>query len=302
MLTDDEFLAQGELIFDESVRQLDRELDRLDQYGGLLFFYFSSIDLTSHMFYRAIKDSANEHDRQYAHVIPDLYARIDVVIGQVLERAGPDTPVLVMSDHGFAPYNRHVHLNTWLANRGYLALQQGERGEGALGHIDWDNTQAYNLGLNQVFVNLQGREAHGAVPPEDKELVLDRLSRDLEAMRDPDTGASVVSRVFRPADGAFPERQPDLIVGFARGYRMSDESATGVVGDAAVTDNHSKWSGDHCMDPRLVPGVLFSTVPLTDEPVDLTDIAPSILRYFGVEPPAQMKGQSVFQADSGAGK
>lgn len=293
VLDDDAFLAQARSIFEERKRLLKRELDRFQ--GGLLFFYFSSIDQVSHVFYRAIKPGAPPEVAKYAHVIPDLYAEIDRVVGEVLERAGPNTTVLVMSDHGFAPYDRKVNLNSWLESRGYLALAE-ERGDGPLGHIDWSRTQAYALGINQLFVNLKGREAHGIVPPEEKDLLLRRLARELESFRDPDTGARVVSRAFVVEPGRHPDRAPDLIVGFARGYRSSDESATGMLSDAIVEDNTSKWSGDHCMDPALVPGVLLSSRPLAVREAALTDLAPTILTYFGADVPADMPGKSVLPA------
>ena len=56
-------------------------------------------------------------------------------------------------------------------------------------------------------------------------------------------------------------------------------------------DNVKPWSGDHCIDPRLVPGVFFCNRPTkTDDPA-LIDIAPTALRLFGIEPPAYMDGR-----------
>jgi arylsulfatase A-like enzyme len=51
------------------------------------------------------------------------------------------------------------------------------------------------------------------------------------------------------------------------------------------------WSGDHCIDPRLVPGVLFCNRKIEAQDPALIDIAPTALRLFGVEPPSYMDGR-----------
>jgi predicted AlkP superfamily phosphohydrolase/phosphomutase len=294
-LSDDEFLAQADLVYEERLQLFERELERFD--GGVLFFYFSSVDQVSHVFWRAIEPDAKPADARYAYVIPELYDRADQAIGRALERAGADVDVIVMSDHGFAPYRYQVHLNTWLAQRSYLALLPPDKVQpGPLGHIDWANTQAYALGLNQLFVNLQGREAHGVVPESDYEQLVRQLARELESFRDPETGARVVTEAVRPIPGSFPGRIPDILVGYNRGYRSSDASAMGAVGERVIERNRSKWSGDHCMHPSHVPGIFASTRamdPSVEDPT-LADLAPTILEYFGVPVPANMGGRALF--------
>jgi predicted AlkP superfamily phosphohydrolase/phosphomutase len=294
VLSEEEFLAQVDLSMREEEAMLDRELARF--HGGLLFFYMSATDQLSHVYFRALAPDASEHDRKYAHVIPDVYARADAVLSKLLEFAGNRYDVVVMSDHGFAPYEKKVNLNDWLAERGYLAVHPPKKAEkGPLGHIDWANTQAYALGLNGLFLNLAGREPNGVVPPAEAELVMQRLERDLKEFIDPETKAPVVNRLVRPPVGEFRERAPDLLVGYSRGYRSSDESATGMVGRALLEPNHDKWSGDHCIDPVLVPGVLLSTRKIDLEDPSLASFAGTVLDYFDVTRPGDMQGKSLWQ-------
>ncbi len=298
-LTDDEFLAQADYIWQEEVAFAERELKRYR--GGALFLYFSVIDQVSHMFWRALEPDAAPEDARYADVIPGLYERADALVGRILQAAPPGTEVVVMSDHGFNSYRYKVHLNTWLAQNGYLqVLPPDERQPGPLGHIDWANTQAYALGLNQLFLNLKGREQHGVVPLEDKELLLRRLTRELESFRDPSTGGLVITDVTAPADGAFPDRTPDLLIGYNRGYRSSDESAMGVVGSEVIERNRGKWSGDHCVDPAHVPGVLLTERKLEVTQANLTDLAPTILSYFGLDRSEALEGADVFAGSTAA--
>ena len=87
------------------------------------------------------------------------------VLGHVRERLPEDTLLIVMSDHGHAPYTRMVHLNAWLRDQGYLVLKDGKK----TGHIsaaddvDWSRTRAYGLGFNGLYLNLAGREGQGIV-------------------------------------------------------------------------------------------------------------------------------------------
>jgi predicted AlkP superfamily phosphohydrolase/phosphomutase len=297
VLTPAEFLAIVDRVMSETEAMLARELARFR--GGLLFVYLSSIDQASHVFYSSLDQDASAEERVHADVLPSLYRRVDRWIGRVAMRLGPTTGLVVMSDHGFAPYRTKVHLNTFLAQRGYLAVLPAEqRAPGPLGHIDWQRTQAYALGLNQVFANLRGRERHGAVAPGERDIVLDRLERDLLALRDPDSGATAITRLDRLPASKFADRSPDLVVGYRRGYRSSDESALGAVGDLIFEPNRDRWNGDHCMDPAAVPGVLATSTPLADGPRPaLRDLAPTILEFFGIVRPAGLDGRPLLATE-----
>ena len=56
-------------------------------------------------------------------------------------------------------------------------------------------------------------------------------------------------------------------------------------------DNLKAWSGDHCVDPRLVPGVLFSNQKIADEKPAIVDVAPTILKLFGIGLPTYFDGR-----------
>ena len=60
---------------------------------------------------------------------------------------------------------------------------------------------------------------------------------------------------------------------------------------AIFEDNLKAWSGDHCVDPRLVPGVLFSNRKIAIEKPAIVDVAPTILKLFGLELPSYFDGK-----------
>jgi predicted AlkP superfamily phosphohydrolase/phosphomutase len=226
-----------------------------------------------------------------------MYVRADELVGRVMQMLGPREQLLVLSDHGFQTFRRGVNLNTWLQQQGLLHLKEGAAQSGDwFENVDWSRTQAYAFGLAGLYVNQKGREAHGIVAPgEETRALKRRLIAELTGLRDNELNEVAINELFDSesvhSSGPYRNNGPDLIVGYNRGYRASWEGAVGRVTDQVITDNTKSWSGDHCIDPRLVPGVLFSNWRIdADEPA-IADLAPTILRLFGVDTPAHMTGR-----------
>jgi predicted AlkP superfamily phosphohydrolase/phosphomutase len=161
--------------------------------------------------------------------------------------------------------------------------------------VDWSITSAYGLGINGLYVNLKGRERDGVVEPgEQQEELIKELIGRLVAITDSD-GKRVIRGVYRADNiyrGAATALAPDLIVGYARGYRASWATCLGELTDDILLDNDQAWSADHCADALEVPGVLFSNQALLAKSPSLIDVAPSILAEFGLQTPASMSGKS----------
>ena len=303
VFTDEEYLAQANYVLDERMNLLRYALEHYT--SGFLFFYFSSTDLQSHMFWwdtDAKHPTRSEAEaRKYHHVIEELYNKLDAVVGDVLQRYGDQATIIVMSDHGFSNFRRQFNLNTWLRDNGYLgppncdALLYSPRGR----LVDWSQTKAYGLGLNGLYLNLKGRERDGIVTPAERSALLDELRTKLLAVRDPADGAPVISAVYRSDEvysGPFVERAPDLIIGYTRGYRCSWATTLGNIAAEAFSDNDSLWSADHCMAAEELPGVVFANKPVRRTGPALIDLAPTILEEFGLAPPATMTGGSLFKS------
>jgi predicted AlkP superfamily phosphohydrolase/phosphomutase len=284
VLSEEEFLQQAELVLKQRRRMLIHALSRFS--SGLLFFYFGSSDQVAHMFFRGPRGAALER----------IYRELDREVGRAMRHLRDGDLLLVMSDHGFGRAGTLFDLNGWLARKGYLTLRDEPDPAYPLGHIDWRRTRAYGLGLNGLYLNLEGREAEGVVPPSRRDALLARLARELLAVTD-ESGRHAVTDVARP-DRRYPgpevPRAPDLIVGYGRGFKVADPSAMGLVGKALFSPNESAWSADHCGDHRLVPGILFSSRRLRQGRYSLVDLAPTILDHLGVPTPAGMVGRPVL--------
>ena len=290
VIRDEDFLQQAYDIDREREAMLLAALDR--QRSGTLVSVFDATDRIQHMFWRGLGDGCP---------IEQLYRHNDALVGRVLARLGPDDVLMVLSDHGFAPFRRGVNLNGWLSQHGYLVLKPGADGSAEwFGHVDWTRTRAYAVGLNGLFINMAGREQGGIVSPgaEANALKAD-LIRALGGLRDTEAeGTVAITEVFDTAEiysGPYLANAPDCVVGYNSGYRHSWASASGAAAGAIFEDNDRPWSGDHCIHPQLVPGVIFCSRKIDATDPGLMDIAPTALRLFGIDPPSYMEGQSIFR-------
>jgi len=304
VLDDKEYLEQSREVLAEHRRIFDAEFPKFRD--GMFFFYFSSLDLNSHMFWRLMDEKHPGYDAalaaQNANAIEWFYHQIDEVLGEVIPKLDAGTTLLVLSDHGFAPYNRSFNLNTWLLQNGYVVMKNDSTQDSAepLANVDWSKTRAYGLGLNGLYVNLRGRERQGIVAPGAEEDALIReISDKLLAERDPKTNLPIITRMDRASvvyQGPYANSGPDLLVGYNRGYRAGWQTILGAFPPDVIEDNTNPWSGDHCMDSTLVPGVVLSNRKIAMENPALTDIAPTVFAEFGIAKPGDLRGQSIFEA------
>ena len=302
VLTDSEYLDQASFVLEERLRFYDYELNSFND--GFFFFYFSTLDLNSHMFWRTMDPNhplyTQELNKKFGWYIPYLYQKIDGVIGQAMERMDDKTTLMVMSDHGFVSFRRGFNLNTWLLNNGYAALEDPLSQEETefFDNVDWTETRAYGLGINSLYLNLAGREMQGVVAPGDEaQSLIKEIAKRLSQVRDPLTKEKVVTHVYKPGDiysGNYVKKAPDLILGYNRNYRSSWETILGKYPREELINNDDKWSGDHCMDNIFLSGIFLCSKKVGMQHPALYDLAPSILGEFGIKKPKNMIGKSIF--------
>ena len=292
-----EFFRQSQHVFRERERALEHLLK--DYRSGFLFFYFSTVDQVSHMLWRYMdpQHPAHQPDAFLGDAIARTYRQMDRMLGRIRERLRPDATWIVLSDHGFAPFSWGVNLNTWLLEKGYVKPLDAERrgSQTLFRNVDWSGTRAYALGLNGLYLNVRGREKNGIVAEgQEYERLLDRLEAELKDMVDPNTGLHPVSQVIRTRrqfSGALADSGPDLVIGYARGYRSSWENPLGDFPSGIFVANQDAWSGDHGNDAGLVPGVLMSNRKITLPHPALFDLTVAVLDEYGIEKPVAMIGR-----------
>jgi len=256
------------------------------------------------MFWRLIDKNHPSYDpalaSKYGDTIKNIYIEMDKLLAKTLEKVDQDTIFMVMSDHGFTPYHRSFNLNTWLKENGYIKLinewKQGQ--EEFFLNTDWSRTKAYALGLNGLYINQKAREREGIVNPgEEKEALTREIAQKLEKATDPKTGERAILRAYVTKDvyqGPYVKEAPEIIIGYNRGYRSSWASPLGRIPKNIFEDNTEKWSGDHCMDQEIIPGILFTNRKIKAKSSALYDLTPTILKIFGIEKPKDMIGNPIF--------
>lgn len=304
VISEGAFLTQVYDIHDERRRMLLDALRRVKR--GLVACVFDAPDRVQHMFWRFMDRDhpawvSNENGNE--HAIRDMYVKMDQTLGELLEQIGDDTAVIVMSDHGFKPFRRGVDLNAWLLANGYLKLKDNAEvsDQQYLAEVDWSQTRAFAIGLAGIFINQRGREAQGIVDVgPDYEQLVEELAAKLTGLKDPDGREDGQVAVYeaiprqKAYSGPYVDTAPDLIVGYNVGYRVSWDAAVGKCGRHVFTDNTKAWSGDHCVHPDLVPGVVFSNLKLKGDQANIIDIAPTVLELLGVAKPSYMDGRSLL--------
>jgi predicted AlkP superfamily phosphohydrolase/phosphomutase len=104
-------LAEYERLVDARVRAA-RHLAAVDPEWSFMMVQFQSTDAVFHT------DPDPDAVRR-------VYRRVDAAVADLLDLAGPDATVLVVSDHGIRQYERVVYLNAWLRDTGRLVVAPG---------------------------------------------------------------------------------------------------------------------------------------------------------------------------------
>ena len=299
-----DFLVQCRLVHEEREAMFFDALEKTR--AGALVCVFDLLDRVQHMCFSPGRSSADGGRDGAGDPVREAYTAMDVLLGRVLAKVDGGTVLMVLSDHGFQSFRRAVDLNAWLLETGYLAVKEGEERADLLRAVDWGRTQAYAVGFGGIYLNLRGREAFGIVDGGAAAGLKAAIRASLLALRDPADGGMVIDEVFDRDEvyrGPYVEEAPDLMAGFRKGYRASWTCVTGGVGASVFQDNLRPWKGDHNVHPSYVPGIFLCNRAVDRENLRIEDIAPTVLRLFGVPIPRHVDGRPFALAglEGGAG-
>jgi predicted AlkP superfamily phosphohydrolase/phosphomutase len=306
--------------------------------------HFIESDTVSHQFRHFCDPGSPRYgESELGDAMRTVYRALDLALGRLLAVVDEGAHVVLLSDHGSAATSdRAIFWNRWLASTGRLRFKRGPSSpagiaakaaamrllpqslharvfsalRGAAGRIesgvrfsgiDWSATDVFSeeLAYQPAFwLNLAGREPSGRVRAEDAPCVIEGLTRDLLALRDPFDGGKVVRRVWRREelyDGPFRDRLPDVLVdleqpggsvyaaGPSRGGRERDvfrrlraDEMTGARG-TSMPGSHSFHGLCALAGPRVRPGRYASGT--------LADAGATVLALAGLAPGAGANGR-----------
>ncbi len=246
------------------------------------------------------------------------YTELDAALARLLARCDEDTTVFLLSDHGFGPLRAILHLNDWLASKGWLCYarsrasaraalrrmlsplrrwlplswaRQGRTTFAPLRMLDWSRTRAY-AGLpteDGIWLNVRGREPWGNVEPgREYETLRDEIIASLGELRHPNTGEPLVLRARRREDvhrGPYVVRAPDIVLELAPGVKV-----TPAMGQNAIVDDVARQGRGHhhragilvAAGPGIRPGQICGA--------RLADMVPTVLALMGLAIPPDLDG------------
>ncbi len=256
-------------------------------------------DRLHHAFWKFFDPSHPKYapGNKYESVAEEYYRFVDDRVGELIEAVGKDVAVLVMSDHGSKAMKGAFCVNQWLIQQGYLKLSSKPEGVCELekATVDWTGTKAWGWGgyYARIFFNVKGREALGVIEPGDLERFKDEMKERLSSIRDP-AGNAMNNVVYEPQElyGEAKGDKPDLMVYFGN----LDWRSAGTIGHDSLYLSENDTGPDdsvHSMEGVFIFRGKEKGMGRDLGRIQAEDIAPSLLRLFNVEIPADMKGKAI---------
>ncbi|PYT04151.1 MAG: hypothetical protein DMF60_16170 [Acidobacteria bacterium] len=321
--------------FRRSIEVRERALKYLMRRGewDFLMVVFSALDRAQHDYWADMDPEHPRHDpntpAEFREFIHEIYQRLDVAVGRLIEEVPGDVRVLVVSDHGFCSELFEVRVNELLASSGLLAFKSPssrrrlarvkefnqkiarrfsppatngnvldrkvEYGSAFLDEIDWSRTRAFFAQDKGVWVNLSGREAEGIVRDSEYDSVIREARFALEELTSPEDSLPVFEQVLRREEafkGKWTARLPDLVmIPFRDEYVYNERPSYGevIVPADSTTGTHSAEGIFIAWGPGINRSASFATQP------NLRDVGPTALASLGCPLTTDMDGRALLE-------
>lgn len=242
-----------------------------------------------------------EAGNPYEDAFRRYYTALDEQIGRLIDSAGPDSAVMVVSDHGARALLGGFRVNEWLRQEGYLKLKQEpppSPREFDSDLVDWPKTRAWAAGgyYGRIFLNVEGREPLGLVPRREVDRLRTEIIAKLTSVPKPD-GAALHNKAYAPRELYATLRgiPPDILLYCGN----LDCRAIGTLGgdglfttenDTGPDDANHDFEGILLMDDRR------SNASKQIQGATIMDIAPTVLELLGVPIPGGIEGRSLLRA------
>ena len=114
------------LVLDKQIKVAEYLLSKKE--WDLFWLVFSVTDWVQHRLWAHIDKTHPLHEGNKSDLIVQdfeaFWMKVDEAIGKFCEIVGPETNILIISDHGFGPHNQVFRLNAWLEREGYLVRKK----------------------------------------------------------------------------------------------------------------------------------------------------------------------------------
>jgi predicted AlkP superfamily phosphohydrolase/phosphomutase len=265
----------------------------------VLFHYSPMTDAAGHRWVGVLDPTSPAHDPEIAEKLWPFYTQVfqltDSWLGEIVELAGDDAVIALVTDHGMMGTAYDLHIN-------YILKQAGLLRRTAEGEIDLAHTRILSA-ESSFFLRVNDRRWRGGiVPEEERDAVIEEAAAALLAARHPETGQRLVERVWRRHElvekGLDHGPGGDLYFQPAAGYYPQRR-----ISDHLITPQPPGGSGGHGFwpDDRLMQAIFYLAGPGVRRgakvpPIRHIDIAPTLAHLLGIPAPAQAEGRVVTEA------
>lgn len=267
---------------------------------------FDGTDKLQHLFWRYLApELADPNPSPWDAHIRDMclayYRQLDESIETLVKLAGPETNVIMTSDHGFGATTELVYINEWLAQHGYLKWADhtetdqswkltADRIKDHTLMIDWDETLAYALtpSSNAIYVKVDNGSGKG-VKPEEYAAFCHRLRQQLLDYRNPaDNGQIFTEAALNQAkiDG-----KPHLPYSADITVRLRDFGFVSIVRSGEIVKPRLKPDGTHRPNGIFIGRGPAIRVGEKQDPLSILDITPLLLYLLDLPIPDDMEGR-----------
>ena len=294
-----------------------------DEPADLMAVMFDGVDKLQHLCWRFIDPACRPEqpsawEQQMIELCERYFRSLDEQIRSIVELAGPETTVVLASDHGFGPTQDVFHVNSWLEQQGYLTWADAEAANGRsqstngradtdvgfaemtrhVHALDWSRTVAYAATPSSQGINIVERLPGSEDPmPEEARAELARdIAAALADVQRPSDGQALVEEVWTREQafaGPFEQLGPDLSLVLADGGTMSILPSETVVARRPQPRGHHRWEGIFL---AAGPGIRAGA---SVEELSIVDVAPLLLHQIGLPAPEDMSGtvpKAIFEA------
>ena len=128
---------------------------------------FNGTDTVQHAMWKYMSPNHPLHDpakfEKYGQAILEYFQYVDRALGKILEKLGSETVLMLMSDHGFGPFHKFIHVNNWLRQQGWLQIKLNpkSRAKSALFDLGFAPMNVYNLLMKLGFGKLKREVERG---------------------------------------------------------------------------------------------------------------------------------------------
>jgi predicted AlkP superfamily phosphohydrolase/phosphomutase len=159
--------------------------------------------------------------------------------------------------------------------------------------IDWKRTRAFSFGYyGPIFINSKTNNRDGIVEEKDYEALREEIISKLRELEDPERGVKIVDKIWRREEiysGPLSDSFPDICYS-ADDFSYTSSSFFALPSDEIFSNPLTRKSGEHRLDGLLL---MYGDGIKRGEEFEgarIIDLAPTILKIFGIEASDNMDG------------